>query len=117
MKRGYPRVKSPVFRSARREVRPVGEALTDFAEPSLAMNDKDRAAVDARPSAQIEIVLNGRPLLTAATDLAALLDEQGYAGVKVATARNGTFVPDRRRTTEPLAAGDHVEVVSARQGG
>ena len=64
-----------------------------------------------------KIVLNGQPVATDAATLAALLDEQGYAGQKVATARNGAFVPDRRRAIEPLAPGDQIEVVSARQGG
>lgn len=76
-----------------------------------------RPLVAAGEAAKLEIVLNGRPVTTTAATLAALLDEQGYGGVKVATARNGSFVPDRRRAAEPLAAGDHVEVVSARQGG
>lgn len=64
-----------------------------------------------------EIVLNGRPLGTAAPTLAALLAEQGFDGVKVATAVNGDFVPERGRAATGLRAGDHVEVLSVRQGG
>lgn len=64
-----------------------------------------------------EISLNGRALSTAAPTLAALLAEQGLAEAKVATALNGTFIAARARAETPLAAGDRVEVLSARQGG
>lgn len=64
-----------------------------------------------------EISLNGRTLATAAATLAALLAEQGLAEAKVATALNGAFVAARARAETPLAAGDRVEVLSARQGG
>ncbi len=63
------------------------------------------------------IRLNGEDAQTAATTLADLLQEKGFADVKVATAVNGTFVSARSRATQPLAEGDHIEVVSARQGG
>jgi sulfur carrier protein len=62
------------------------------------------------------LTLNGAPISTAAATLDALLKEQGYAG-KVATARNGTFVPERARAGTQLEAGDTIEVVSARPGG
>jgi sulfur carrier protein len=68
------------------------------------------------PQPQREITLNGERVLTRATTLAALLSERGFAG-KVATARNGTFVASAARAATPLASGDHIEVVSARQGG
>jgi sulfur carrier protein len=64
-----------------------------------------------------EITLNGRAVATAATTLAALLAEQGLSDSKVATAVNGAFVAARARAETPLAAGDRVEVLSARQGG
>ena len=47
-----------------------------------------------------EIIVNGAPLVTAAVTVAALVDEQGFANVKVATAINGEFAisfVDRRR--------------------
>lgn len=66
---------------------------------------------------QNAIHLNGARTDTAAATLAELLVEQGYANVKVATAVNGTFIPERERAARRLAAGDAIEVVSARQGG
>lgn len=65
----------------------------------------------------IRVRLNGERITTGTLTLAALLDEQGYAGRKVATARNGEFVPERLRADTRLADGDEVEVVSPRQGG
>lgn len=64
-----------------------------------------------------DITLNGRAVATAASTLADLIDEQGLAEMKVATALNGEFVAARVRAETPLAAGDRVEVLSARQGG
>jgi sulfur carrier protein len=64
-----------------------------------------------------DIVLNGRPLKSGAETLAALLVEQGFGGVKVATALNGDFVPERGRAETALRDGDHVEILSVRQGG
>lgn len=64
-----------------------------------------------------EIFLNGRRVVSAAATVAGLLAEQGYQGLKVATAVNGAFVPERAREAAPVSAGDSVEVVSARQGG
>jgi sulfur carrier protein len=73
--------------------------------------------VSTTTAGQFEIVLNGRMVVSAAPTVAALLAEQGYRGLKVATAVNGGFVPERARDAMPLKAGDSVEVVSARQGG
>ena len=65
----------------------------------------------------IRVRLNGERMTTTTPTLAALLDEQGYAGRKVATARNGEFVAERQRAATRLADGDEIEVVSPRQGG
>jgi sulfur carrier protein len=65
----------------------------------------------------LSISLNGEALLTQSTTLEDLLVELGFAGRKVATAHNGDFVPERARAGTRLAAGDRIEVVSARQGG
>jgi sulfur carrier protein len=65
----------------------------------------------------LNIVLNGQPVVSTAATVAALLAEQGYQGLKVATAVNGGFVPERARDVTQLNPGDSVEVVSARQGG
>ena len=71
----------------------------------------------ARSAASLRIVLNGAPAQAPAGSLQDLLDAGGFAGVKVATAVNGTFVPARARATYQLTTGDQIEVVSARQGG
>lgn len=64
-----------------------------------------------------EITVNGTRVSTGVASLAALVAEQGFAGAKIATAVNGDFVPERRRAETPLADGDQIEIVSARQGG
>jgi sulfur carrier protein len=63
------------------------------------------------------LVVNGEARDTAVTSLAALLDDMGYGGQKVATALNGEFVPERAREQTRLAAGDQIEIVAPRQGG
>lgn len=72
------------------------------------------AAPQARP---IGIIVNGEPKSTRAPTLATLIDELDFAGLRVATAVNGDFVPAGRRASCELAAGDRIEIVSARQGG
>jgi sulfur carrier protein len=64
----------------------------------------------------MNITLNGEPMTTEAATQADLLDALGL-GAKVATARNGDFVPGGLRAATPLAEGDRVEVVSPTQGG
>jgi len=64
-----------------------------------------------------EITINGRPTATDAETLADLVAEQGFATVRVATARNGDFVAERQRTGEKLHTGDRIEILSVRQGG
>jgi sulfur carrier protein len=65
----------------------------------------------------VEVIVNGCAAQTRAATLGALLEEQGYAGLKVATALNGSFVPESARDRARLGAGDRVEIVSARPGG
>lgn len=64
----------------------------------------------------MNITLNGSARRTDASTLAELLAECGF-GVKVATARNGDFVPAGLRTATPIADGDRIEVVAPMQGG
>lgn len=64
-----------------------------------------------------KIIINGMVTETSAETLDDLLDEQGYGGSRVATAKNGEFVPTRIRKDTQLQPGDSIEVVSARQGG
>lgn len=66
---------------------------------------------------KIELTVNGEPHVTAATTLSALIGEFDFAGVRVATAVNGEFVPAMARETCVLGPGDKIEIVSARQGG
>jgi sulfur carrier protein len=66
----------------------------------------------------LRIYVNGKAQETDAPTLAALCAAQGYgADARIATALNGDFVPAGRRTETPLGEGDHVEIVSPRQGG
>lgn len=64
-----------------------------------------------------DVFLNGAPTATAQDTLAGLVSEQGFGSVRVATAVNGEFVPERLRAVTPLKAGDRIEILSARQGG
>jgi sulfur carrier protein len=84
------------------------------AEPiSTKMNSpaKNIAATSVR------LIVSGQPVTSIAGTLAALLIEAGYDDAKVATARNGDFVPERLRATTPLTEGDQIEILSPRQGG
>ena len=66
---------------------------------------------------EIEITLNGTSLRTCCSTLAQLIEDQDLGGVRVATAINEEFVPATARADRRLAAGDRIEIVSARQGG
>jgi sulfur carrier protein len=63
------------------------------------------------------VLVNGEAVMTGAATLADLVAERGLAEVRVATARNGTFVPERARASTPLFFDDHIEIVSPRHGG
>ncbi|MBC7178770.1 MAG: sulfur carrier protein ThiS [Roseovarius sp.] len=65
----------------------------------------------------MKITVNGTLRDTAATTLDALLVELGYAGAKVATAVNESFVPAAIRPEQRLNEGDRIEIVAPRQGG
>jgi sulfur carrier protein len=67
--------------------------------------------------AVLEVVVNGEKARIRARTLAELLVELGYGDAKVATARNGDFVPLRKRGAIELTGGDTIEIVSPRQGG
>jgi sulfur carrier protein len=72
---------------------------------------------EAGPETGLDVQVNGQPLRIGARTLEAALAELGYGTVRVATALNGDFVPVGRRAATELAAGDRLEIVSARQGG
>jgi sulfur carrier protein len=65
----------------------------------------------------MSLVVNGQAKLSRATTLAELISELGYGEAKIATARNGEFVPRTARDATPLTPGDRIEIVSPRQGG
>lgn len=65
----------------------------------------------------MKLQLNGIAIDTDVTTLAALLDEQGFAEAKVATAVNGQFVPEALRSDQTLDEGDLIEVLAPMQGG
>jgi sulfur carrier protein len=65
----------------------------------------------------LKITVNGEVRVTEAKCLEELCHELGFADVKIATARNGDFVPAKSRAAIPLADGDAIEVLSPRQGG
>jgi len=75
-------------------------------------------ATDANqvPSA-IELRLNGQLMQLVASNVAEAVAAAGYTDDRFATALNGTFVPRERRAQTPVAAGDAIEVLTARQGG
>jgi len=63
------------------------------------------------------IFVNGDPVATQAGTLAELVAELGHAGKRIATARNGDFVPECARTATRIEGGDKIEIVSPRHGG
>jgi sulfur carrier protein len=65
----------------------------------------------------MKITINGAATEVQADTLAAVLDELGYGGAKVATALNEDFVPAAARGQTALSPGDRVEIVAPRQGG
>ncbi|PHP28173.1 sulfur carrier protein ThiS [Limimaricola cinnabarinus] len=65
----------------------------------------------------MKITINGTATEVRADTLAAVLDELGYGGAKVATAINENFVPATARGMTVLSPGDRLEIVTPRQGG
>ena len=64
-----------------------------------------------------DILVNGVPITTGAATLAELVNELGHGDTRIATARNGGFVPERVRGATPLVPGDKIEIVTPRHGG
>ena len=65
----------------------------------------------------MKITVNGEARVTEARSLEDLCRELGFGQAKIATARNGDFVPAGARAAVALAEGDAIEVLSPRQGG
>jgi sulfur carrier protein len=63
------------------------------------------------------ITLNGEAYETAATTVAELVEELGYAHQAVAIERNEQIVPKRVHAETELAAGDNIELVTLVGGG
>lgn len=71
----------------------------------------------ATKTEELSLVVNGQTAVSRAATLAELISELGYGEAKIATARNGEFVPRIARQATRLAPGDKIEIVSPRQGG
>jgi len=66
----------------------------------------------------MEIILNGKPRpVTAGLTVAALIDELGLQGRRIAVERNGEIVPRSEHAATRLADGDRLEVIHAVGGG
>ncbi len=65
----------------------------------------------------MKITVNGEARTTKAVTLDELCRELGFLEGRIATARNGEFVPAKLRAGVHLADGDAIELLSPRQGG
>ena len=66
----------------------------------------------------MDIIINGEPqALPAPLSVAALLEQRGLAGKRVAVERNGEIVAKSRHAETLLATGDRIEIVVAVGGG
>jgi sulfur carrier protein len=65
----------------------------------------------------MRLIVNGTVLDTPAADLTRLIEALELDPSVVATAVNGDFVPRGERQAVTLHDGDHVEILSPRQGG
>jgi sulfur carrier protein len=65
----------------------------------------------------ITIELNGQATTVVVATLAELVTHLGHGDRRIATARNGHFIPSALRATTPLEPGDRIEILSPRQGG
>lgn len=65
----------------------------------------------------MQILVNGERLTTKARSLEELCAALGFAGAKIATAVNGSFVAAPAREATRLAEADEIEIVAPRQGG
>jgi sulfur carrier protein len=65
----------------------------------------------------LQILLNGERIAIDARNLDELCAKLGFAGAKIATALNGSFVAASARGRTALAEADEVEIVAPRQGG
>lgn len=65
----------------------------------------------------MKILVNGEATRTQAATLGELCTSLGHGLDKIATARNGDFVPAGERDNTLISEDDKIEIVSPRQGG
>ena len=66
----------------------------------------------------LNITINGEPRqFDSALSVAALIEQLGHAGKRIAVERNGEIVPKGEHATTLLADGDQLEIVVAVGGG
>ncbi len=66
----------------------------------------------------ITVSINGAPRqLPDSISVAALIEELGFSGKRIALERNGEIVPRSKFATQQLSDGDRLEVVVAVGGG
>ena len=65
----------------------------------------------------MNLTVNGQAHKSDAVTLTALLEELGYSGATVATARNGEFVSADSRDAEHVTEGDKIEILAPMKGG
>ncbi len=66
----------------------------------------------------MQITINGRKTdIAGAVDIAMLLEREGFAGKKVAVARNGAFVSRGSYAMTQVVEGDTFDIVAPMQGG
>ncbi|MES2906398.1 MAG: sulfur carrier protein ThiS [Pseudomonadota bacterium] len=65
----------------------------------------------------MQICLNGKWRDVGSESLDQALSELGYQGATIATALNGTFVPQDARGMTKIKEGDRIEIVAPMQGG
>ncbi len=66
----------------------------------------------------IQVTINGQPReIPVGMSVAALVEELGFAGKRVAVERNGAIVPRSQHAQARLEAADSIEIVVAVGGG
>lgn len=65
----------------------------------------------------MKIIVNSQPIEVVANSLDAVLNELGYKDGRIATALNGSFVPQEMRDATTLNDGDRIEILAPMQGG
>ena len=63
------------------------------------------------------IINGGTRQITETLTVAALIEQLGYTGKRIAVERNGEIVPKSQHAATLLAAGDQLEIVAAVGGG